>query len=172
MKTLYDTDLEVGLHTIVHDHLIVLDPHGIRYVNQVGGTICAQPWAQGYVIPLYTSLHREGLHLGDLLDLWIKFFDGFGSPEKYEQLTKAAAPLLDPEDGYYRKLLRIATLEEIRNHDQSSADQLLKHSSFGEAWLPVVIREDAAAVGPLPVLSTNVPSLQGRMAILTWENSD
>lgn len=101
--------------------LLVEAATNVRYTNQAGGTICAQPSAEGYLVPInfdYSAISKL------LRDYWfehsLQIRSGyFVYPFTREELNKALAGALDGGDGQ----LGI----EVRSQSED----------WGEAWVPV-----------------------------------
>jgi|JI10StandDraft_1071094.scaffolds.fasta_scaffold12483_7 hypothetical protein len=131
--------------------LIVLHEGGVWYTNQAGGHLCAQPGARGFYLPL------DGR-------VW-----GFDEEAKVKALINHWGPVRDLPDWDFAALdlpgLVMATPQEIFNHSL-----MLDAFEFGEAWLPVVVRDPHEARHILPVADPE--QLRDRVCILTWENSD
>jgi hypothetical protein len=142
-------------------HFIVLTVNGAYYSNQTGGTMCAHPWARGYLVPdnrrdLRNAIHQLSGERGYILrDYWDRF-------DRLKHLCHNWFPGC-----------RLATEEEIECALQydllGPVDANEEVVCFGEAWMPVVLE------APEDLPPYDRPTwwpLRGRLAILTWHNSD
>jgi hypothetical protein len=137
-------------------YLIVVDPGGARYTNQVGGTACGHPIAQGHLIPFYLCETRkvEGWKHAHVRDRWWHYVED--------------APYLESMLSSFPKDLfcfRAATMQEVVDSVKTG----LIGERFGESWFPVVI--NSTPDRPWYDRDPWYP-FRGRFAILTWENSD
>lgn len=136
--------IHVELWECVGAFVIVKRPSGIWYTNQCGGTMCAQPEEEGFLVPM-ERYHGDEEQLSSMLeDTWFKDPESFEEPwdkEDEETLNKLVSSFesVGHGDNVWRPQL---DLERWRD----------KNVSKGEAWVPVT-----TPFGP---------------GWLTWENSD
>jgi hypothetical protein len=144
--------IELWNLTDPHFGIIVLGSTGFVWTNQVGGTSCAHPRAEGIYIPLPTEwLPHSDFQEDPLYDLWTNYDpllveqflqseDRLGRDKKLQVLF---APITD-----YQIVLEIMEEEKL---------------FLAEAWVPVkIIGSDE----PIP------SSMIGEHGILTYFNSD
>lgn len=135
----------IELWNLDRDHfgIILLRGTGYVWTNQVGGTSCLHPRAEGIYIPLPITWFPE---VGDPLCDVVSDYDTNLVEEflgKSKQLKKCFAPV-----GEYKTVLEI--MEE---------DKLL----LAEAWIPVQIIGNDEPIAPFMI---------GDHGILTYLNSD
>lgn len=119
---------------------------GVIWSNQTGGVNCAHPSIEGVLLPLFGRICFPESFLNTWCDL-----------SKYEEGAVGAC-LYDAQlNGDFRPL----NVDELFLFVQSDICP-----RFGEAWLPLAIREE-------PMMMPDVLGpFAGQAGILTWANSD
>lgn len=111
---------------------------GVRWTNQTGGAHCAHPEAEGVFVPLAEI-----------------------------DISAGSAIALDQWDRAYSKDLVTQWLADQPAEDLFTAADSFD-GPFGEAWLPVIVRDDVEEMR-MPVA---LRPFIGRLVILTYPNSD
>lgn len=125
--------------------IIMLEESGIEWTNQVGGTCCWHPKAEGVFIPLGYEPDPD-----PLLDTWFDDDYSLYSLTVEEYINKTG------QDNMFR----ILTPEEYNSLPDSAR-------GFGEAWIPVVVQEFDN-----PYSYPQFKTFSNRIGIITYENSD
>lgn len=136
--------------------LIVVMQAPSTYTTQAGGTHCAHPKTWGVLVPLLADEFDPNLELGDLwfdTDIQCSEFCAVQYMERVPQL---------------RKLLERSGLGGILEPVEDKALFMMVFREWGEAWLPVRIKDDLSD----ELNSTALQVLKGSCAILTYQNSD
>ena len=124
--------------------LILLEPSGITFTNQVGGTGCEHPTAEGILVPVGHDHPVERPELGLTERLWDMDWGSYGG------ITS------DFED----EIEEVLSSNSHTAHIRVDRNRLRDHR---EAWIHVVV----GASDPQDPTQTH-----GRPGILTWPNSD
>ena len=135
--------------------LIILEPTGVRYTNQMGGTACGHPWVEGLYIPLIQRSEGPDWLRDRRENLWVRYD------------TKAVQACL-------KEMELDDILAPVHFEEQSAAAFLdcVEPASrvWGEAWVPVKVlpvMEDE-----YPFNTTLVKDFAHHYGILTYNNSD
>jgi len=115
---------------------------GVVYTNQTGGTGCYHPEVEGLFIPLNSHDARRRILKDPLLDAWTDW-------------------AVDISPKRIKLFLEVFELEHI-----FSAPKELPEGSWGEAWVPVVIRKNRNEYTEL------LGAFVNKTVILTYPNSD
>jgi hypothetical protein len=99
--------------------IIVLAKTGVWYSNQVGGTCCCHPKAEGYYVPLPIFWHPEHDVLIDRAEPYNRDL-----VEKFLTSSQDLPMYFEPLDNDY-----LATLDLLEDHN----------TDLYEAWVPVKI---------------------------------
>lgn len=131
-----------------HNPLIIVEyPTGITYHVQAGGAVCAQVWAEGYIVPLsYPDV-----------EYLIKIFGPRAhGPDWIPHGRRFDAQPLAGIDLCLSKL-RDGALDDLRIRLDTKTAKVLP---WGEAWVPVTLNQ---------TIDGNRVGVRGW---LTWPNSD
>jgi len=120
----------------------------VEWQNQMGGTACGHPTAAGLFIPLPAAWLTRDVNDKDPLDNW--YLNTNYEPKLIEKFLAA-----NPDLG---KLFEV--LEDVVDKAPQSHAWPWGHC-WGEAWVPVRIREDQDLL-PFP----------GETAVIVYPNSD
>lgn len=152
MSTEEKSERLVELDSTVGTALILAYPTGIMYTNQVAGTACFHPKAEGVLIPFENDYGLDGKFFSLEIELARYFRDTWGTSGAPDGITTADADAID------------ALLRSRGFIDWFHVDRERQDSSY-EAWIHVTVLSDHAfyclGFGPYP-----------RRGILTWANSD
>ncbi len=147
-RVVEDRAAKVTLPEFYAGYLIVLSENGIVYTTQTGGTCCAHPEARGHLVPFGSFGHVDDLEEASkssgVYDSWPLAADDpvFGVFLMHLYQEERSSQMPEVQVASAESVARVAHL--LSNYNTAPA--------FGEAWVPVMYK--------------------GRVAILTWPNSD
>lgn len=131
--------------------LIVFTPSNVVFSNAAGGTVCAQPDAEGVYIPLYIDGGHMRIRPPDALkDRWYRYVENY-NPSLVQGCLEVMglSQILEPVDL-----------------DAFSLDALKNLQGWGDGWLPVKIRKIAEQTDN----HESLKSFAEHYAILTYLN--
>lgn len=143
-----------------HLALIVLGP-GPYWSNQVGGTACFHPRAQGIYIPL--PANYDVGQTDPLYDYYCLPYD--------KELVDEFLRSLHPNE--FREIFKIIPEDRYDEARQLLGYRPTSKLELNEAWVPLVLDFSETEHGnEYDFLNRNLKQFDGRIVILTYENSD
>ncbi len=137
--------------------LIVLMPTGVQYSNQVNGTGCFHPYAEGFLVPIDTGHFGSAEPERGLCPRLMKRFE-------------SGVGVVSPDDADFIDAILAESLftRGIRVDRSRLGTPSLSGDVSMEAWVHVTLGDWLRDAGPFAALYES----NATAAILTWPNSD
>lgn len=118
--------VEIYLTNDYHPCLVIEKPTGVVYRAQAGGTLCAQPAAEGFIVFLnYFELEEE---LTRTLESFFMTTSEWANRKNERFFDALDASLAEAMDGYVKMI--DLKLDRTRGPDEE----------WGEAWVPITCK--------------------------------